>query len=116
AINDFYLPRPDVPYPLGQIQAQGRTHGVMAQVVGNTIVPGIPLWAYDAWVARGVDWLVISEDLPRAENRVTVERDGRIRLSYRPNNIAAHQRLVKETKRILRRLGFWGGGAHSDKG
>ena len=45
----------------------------MAQVVGNTIVPGIPLWAYDAWVARGVDWLVMSEDLPRAENRVTVE-------------------------------------------
>jgi choline dehydrogenase-like flavoprotein len=113
AINDFYRPHADLPYPLGQIQSQGRTHGVMAQVVGNTIVPGIPLWAYDAWVARGVDWLVMSEDLPRTENRVTVERDGRIRLWYRPNNVAAHQRLVRETKRILRRLGFWMIVAHS---
>ena len=103
AINDFYLRGPDTEYPLGQIQSQGRTHGVMAQ----TVVPWIPLWAYDAWVARGVDWLAMSEDLPRTENCVTVESDGRIRLSYRPNNLGAHNRLVKETTRILKRLGFW---------
>src|SRR5690606_18803002 len=53
AINDFYFRGPGVDYPLGQIQSQGRTHGVMAQ----TVVPWIPRWAYDAWVARGVDWL-----------------------------------------------------------
>ena len=76
-INDFYLHGPNGGYPLGQIQSQGRTHGVMAQ----TVAPWIPLWAYDAWVARGVDWLVMSEDLPRDENRVTVDRDGRIRLA-----------------------------------
>jgi choline dehydrogenase-like flavoprotein len=103
AINDFYLRGPDTPYPLGQIQSQGRTHGVMAQ----TVAPWIPLWAYEAWVARGVDWLAMSEDLPRLENRVTVGPDGRIRLEYRPNNLRAHKRLVKETRRILHRLGFW---------
>ncbi len=111
AINDFYLHGPDTPFPLGQIQSQGRTHGVMAQ----TVMPSIPLWAYDAWVSRGVDWLAISEDLPRRDNRVTVEPDGRIRLSYRPNNVEAHERLVKETKRILKRLGFWVVVAHSHK-
>jgi choline dehydrogenase-like flavoprotein len=103
AINDFYLRGPRTDYPLGQIQSQGRTHGVMAQ----TVVPWIPLWAYEAWVSRGVDWLVMSEDLPALDNRVTVDRDGRIRLHYRPNNLKAHRRLVAETKRILRRLGFW---------
>jgi choline dehydrogenase-like flavoprotein len=103
AINDYYLRGPDTEYPLGQIQSQGRTHAVMAQ----TAYPFIPLWAYDAWVSRGVDWLVMSEDLPRLENRVAVERDGRIRLYYRPNNLKAHRRLVTETKRILYRLGFW---------
>jgi choline dehydrogenase-like flavoprotein len=115
AINDFYRASPAVPYPLGQIQSQGRTHGIMAQVVGKTMVPGIPLWAYDAWVTRGVDWLVMSEDLPKPENRVTIEADGRIRLYYRPNNVAAHERLVQETRRILRRLGFWMVVAHSHK-
>jgi choline dehydrogenase-like flavoprotein len=107
AVNDFYLRGPDTPYPLGQIQSQGRTHGVMAQVVGDTIVPRIPLWAYDWWVAHGVDWLAMSEDLPRDQNRVSIEQDGRIRLHYEPNNVAAHERLVAETERILRRLGFW---------
>jgi len=112
AINDYYLRgTEDMPYPLGQIQSQGRTHGVMAQ----TVVPWIPLWAYDAWVARGVDWLAISEDLPRDENRVSLTPDGRIRLNYRPNNVASHQRLVDEMKRILRKLGFWMVVAHSHK-
>src|SRR5688572_20743970 len=112
AINDFYLRGRDVPYPLGQIQSQGRTHGVMAQ----TVAPWIPLWAYDAWVSRGVDWLAISEDLPRDDNRVMVEPDGRIRLHYRPNNLDAHRRLIAETKRILKRLGFWVVVAHSHRG
>jgi choline dehydrogenase-like flavoprotein len=112
-INDFYLHGPNGGrYPLGQIQSQGRTHGVMAQ----TVAPWIPLWAYDAWVKRGVDWLVMSEDLPRDDNRVEVDADGRIRLHYRPNNLRAHHQLVRETKRILRRLGFWVVVAHSHRG
>ncbi len=102
AINDYYLKGPRTEYPLGAIQSQGRTHGVMAQ----TVVPWIPLWAYDAWVARGVDWLVMSEDLPDAANRVTVTASGRIQLHYRPNNLKAHRLLVRETRRLLRKLGF----------
>jgi choline dehydrogenase-like flavoprotein len=111
AINDFYFRGAKTDFPLGQIQSQGRTHGVMAQ----TVVPWIPLWAYDAWVSRGVDWLVMSEDLPSEENRVTVEADGRIRLWYHPNNVTAHDRLVAETKRIIRRLGFWIVVSHSHR-
>ena len=103
AVNDYYFRGPDADYPLGQIQSQGRTHGVMAQ----TVVPWIPLWAYDAWVARGVDWLVMSEDLPDPDNRVTVTSSGQIQLHYTPNNLKAHRLLVKETDRILRRLGYW---------
>jgi choline dehydrogenase-like flavoprotein len=110
-INDFYLRGPGVDYPLGQIQAQGRTHPVMAQ----TVVPWVPLGAYAAWVARGVDWLVMSEDLPLLDNRVALEPDGRIRLRYEPTNVRAHRRLVLEMKRILRRLGFWVTITHSHK-
>jgi choline dehydrogenase-like flavoprotein len=111
AINDFYLKGPRTRYPLGQIQSQGRTHGVMAQ----TVVPSVPLWAYDAWVARGVDWLAMTEDLPRLDNKVTVERDGRIRLHYTPNNLTAHRALVKEASRMLKQLGFWVVMTHSHK-
>src|SRR5688572_6387149 len=111
ALNDFYLRGPDGRYPLGQIQSQGRTHGVMAQ----TVVPWVPLWAYEAWVARGVDWLAMTEDLPRPDNRVFVDGDGRIHLHYRPNNLVAHARLVRATTCILKRLGFWIVMTHSHK-
>jgi len=109
AINDYYLRGPDGDYPLGQIQSQGRTHAVMAQ----TVVPWIPLWAYQAWVSRGVDWLAMSEDLPDRDNRVSLEKDGRIRLHYRPNNLRAHRQLVREMARLLRRAGFWAIVKHS---
>jgi len=102
AINDFYLRGPGGPYPLGHIQSQGRTHGVMAQ----TAVPWMPLWFFNYWVARGVDWLAMTEDLPRVDNRVTVDSTGQIRLSYQPNNVRAHTLLVGEVKRMLRRLGL----------
>jgi choline dehydrogenase-like flavoprotein len=103
AINDFYLRGPETDFPLGQIQSQGRTHGVMAQ----TVAPWIPLWAYDAWVARGVDWLAMSEDLPNPANRVVVDGEGRIQLVYRPNNVRAHEQLVRRFTKVLRQLGFW---------
>jgi choline dehydrogenase-like flavoprotein len=109
AINDFYLRGPRTQYPLGQIQSQGRTHAVMAQ----TVVPWVPLRAYEAWVSRGVDWLVMSEDLPKDDNRIIVDENGRIHLRYKPNNLAAHRELVGEMKRILRRLGYWLIVAHS---
>src|SRR5690606_25626196 len=90
---------------------RGGGPGGMAQ----TVVPWIPLWACEAWVARGVDWLVMSEDLPDPENRVTVDPNGRIRLHYRPNNLTAHAALVAEARRILRKLGFWIVVVHSHK-
>jgi choline dehydrogenase-like flavoprotein len=113
AINDFYLKGPDGPHPLGQIQSQGRTHPLMAKIVGDTWrykrieMRHIPLWAYDLWVSRAVDWLAMTEDLPRPENRVSLAADGRIRLDYRPNNTRAHARLVDEMRRLLGRLGYW---------
>ena len=94
AINDFYFRGPNTKYPLGQIQSQGRTHGVMAQ----TVVPQVPLSWYEWWVARGVDWLAMSEDLPTVDNRVTLDAKGRIQLLYRPNNLKAHRMLVAEAR------------------
>jgi choline dehydrogenase-like flavoprotein len=75
--------------------------------MAQTVVPWVPLRAYEEWVSRGVDWLVMSEDLPREENRIRVDAEGRIQLHYKPNNLVAHRELVAEMKRILRRLGYW---------
>jgi choline dehydrogenase-like flavoprotein len=85
----------------------------MAKVVGDgwrykfIEMRHIPLWAYEMWVSRATDWLAMTEDLPRAENRVTIGPGGRPTLAYRPNNLRAHERLVEELRGLLSRLGYW---------
>jgi choline dehydrogenase-like flavoprotein len=103
SINDFYRAGNGRRYPLGHIQSQGRAHAPVVRAVK----PYLPGWAVEPWVSRGVDWLAMSEDLPRRSNRVTLEPGGRIRLNYRPNNLRAHAELVREARRILKRLGYW---------
>ena len=118
-INDFYFRGPNTSYPLGHIQSQGRTHGVMVPAgvresrMRGKIAPWIPMWAYNAWVARGVDWLAMSEDLPDASNRITLGSDDRIRLSYRPTNMAAHRQLVERMTKVFKALGYWKVWSHS---
>ncbi len=113
AINDFYLPGPHAPFPLGQIQSQGRTQPLMAKVVGDSWVykgiemRHIPLWAYGEWVSRATDWLAMTEDLPDPDNRVRLAPDGRIVLDVRQNNLRAHALLVDTLRDILGRLGYW---------
>ena len=45
-----------------------------------------PEWALDKLAEHAVDFWLTTEDLPRPDNRVTLERDGTVRLSYTPNN------------------------------
>jgi len=78
-------------------------------------VPAVPIWAYNAWVARGVDWLALSEDLPHRDNRVSIASNGRIQLHYKPNNVRSHALLVREAVRMLRTLGYWKVIRHSFK-
>ena len=54
-----------------------------------------------------MDWLAMTEDLPRPENKITVTSTGQLQLHYRPNNVSAHNELVTEMRQILRRLGYW---------
>jgi choline dehydrogenase-like flavoprotein len=113
AINDFYLAGPHAPFPLGQIQSQGRTHAVMAKITGDAWVykgiemRHIPLWAYEQWVSRATDWLAMTEDLPDPDNRVRLAPDGRIVLDVRQNNQRAHAMLVDKLREILATLGYW---------
>lgn len=105
ALNDFYVQAPEG-YPLGQIQSQGRTEAVTLKSEAPWYGQPIPMWAWERWAEHAVDWLAMSEDLPHDDNRVTVGGDGRIRLSYRQNNLRPHHQLVARTKEILARAGF----------
>jgi len=101
-INDFYLKNEVRPYPLGNVQGLGKLQGGML----SANVKWVPEFLMDYFARRSVDWWIMSEDLPQADNRVSLDEDGTIRLSYRANNEKAHHELVACWSKIMRSLGF----------
>jgi choline dehydrogenase-like flavoprotein len=65
-----------------------------------------PLWTLEKLAAHAVDFWLSTEDLPRPENRVTLEPDGGIRLSYTPTNQEPANRLYAQLKSMLGHLGM----------
>ena len=51
---------------------------------------------------HSLDFWLTSEDLPEPENRVEVNRDGEIVLSYRPNNEEGHKRLIAKLQSLMK--------------
>jgi choline dehydrogenase-like flavoprotein len=58
----------------------------------------------DAIARHSLDFWLTSEDLPHPDNRVTVNREGKIVLSYTPNNEEGHKRLIARLKKLLNSL------------
>jgi len=106
ALNDFYDDSgdPDYPYPLGHIQNLGKvTPGVL-----HAQKSGLPI-PLTAWLAsHSVDWWLTTEDLPDPDNRVTLDKDGAIRLSWNPKNKESHRRLCRKWRSLLHQSGFFG--------
>ncbi len=66
----------------------------------------MPEWLMNWFATRSVDWWIMSEDLPDPNNRVSVDGDGKIRLSYTPNNLKSHGELVKHWTKLMRSMGY----------
>jgi choline dehydrogenase-like flavoprotein len=102
AVNDFYFSGPNFAYPMGNIQMLGKLQAGMLSVAQ----PGVPKPMLTAMANRSVDWWVMSEDLPNPENRITLRGDGRIVVRWKPNNVAAHQRLITAARQMMREAGY----------
>ena len=50
---------------------------------------------------HAVEFWITTSDLPSPDNRVTVDPDGRLRVSYADTNAIAHQRLIDKWKSLL---------------
>jgi choline dehydrogenase-like flavoprotein len=56
--------------------------------------------------SHAVDFWLSTEDLPRPENRVTLGTGGRIRIAYTPTNEEPKERLFRELRSMLGKLGM----------
>jgi choline dehydrogenase-like flavoprotein len=101
AVNDFYFGEPGFSFPMGHISFVGKLDGVALSAGAPPFVPGLTL---EVMAKHSLDFWLTSEDLPDPDNRVTLDRDGHIVLSYTPNNGEGHTRLIRRLESLLQHL------------
>ena len=101
SVNDFYFGSDDFPFPMGHISFVGKLDAVALSAGAPPFAPGFTL---EQMARHSLDFWLTSEDLPDPRNRVTLDRNGGIVLSYTPNNDEAHRRLIATLKSLLQHL------------
>ena len=104
-INDFYLAGDNQPWPLGNIQMIGKSNAGAMKGEEPKLTMLAPHWSLDDVAEHSVDWWLTTEDLPKADNRVTVDGDGHIHLAYTSTNDKEAEGLYEELKAILNHVG-----------
>ena len=103
-LNDFYFKGPDTDYPLGNIQMVGKSQAPMFHGEKPAETKLAPRWSLERIAKHAIDFWLSTEDLPRSDNRVTVDGDGRLTLRYSATNDVPKQRLYAQLKSMLGRL------------
>jgi choline dehydrogenase-like flavoprotein len=85
-LNDFYLRGPDFEFPLGNIQMVGKSQAPMFRGEKPGETRFAPTWSLEKVARHAVDFWLSTEDLPRPENRVTVDGNGTITIAYKATN------------------------------
>jgi choline dehydrogenase-like flavoprotein len=102
SVNDWYHDGGDG-YPLGAMQLIGKVQGVMMR---SAAPRGVPRAVLNQIARRSVEWLIMGEDLPSSENRITVDGAGRIMTARVARGVRTHGRLLERAKRLLRSAGY----------
>jgi choline dehydrogenase-like flavoprotein len=105
-LNDFYFGMEGFEYPMGNIQMVGKSQGTMYRGEKPIETALTPMMLLDDIARHAVDFWLSTEDLPDPNNRVTVNKEGKIVLSYTPNNQVAKQKLYDKLKSMLNHLGM----------
>jgi choline dehydrogenase-like flavoprotein len=106
AINDFYFGAPDYDWPVGTIQMVGKSNAEAMKGEEPKLTMLAPHWSLAETARHAVDFWLTTEDLPTPDNRVTVDGDGNVHLSYTSTNDEEADRLYHELKRILNHVGM----------
>jgi choline dehydrogenase-like flavoprotein len=103
-LNDFYFGSDEHDYPLGNIQMVGKSQEPMFRGEKPVETKLAPHWSLDKIAKHAIDFWLSTEDLPRAENRVTVDGDGHVTVNYTATNDVPKQELLKKLKGIVGKL------------
>jgi choline dehydrogenase-like flavoprotein len=103
-LNDFYFSGNGNDYPLGNIQMVGKSQAPMfhgEKPVQTKLAPG---WTLEQVARHAIDFWLSTEDLPMPGNRVTVDGEGKVSLSYKATNDTPKKELYKQLHSMLGKL------------
>jgi choline dehydrogenase-like flavoprotein len=103
SLNDFYFREPGFDFPLGNIQMIGKSKGPMFRADAPFFAPGFTL---DEMARHAVDFWLTTEDIPDSNNRITLDAQQKIVLSYTFNNQVPTKRLYERLKSVLQAVGM----------
>jgi choline dehydrogenase-like flavoprotein len=106
ALNDFYFGMEGFPYPMGNIQMIGKTLAGMYRAEKPLLTALVPDRVLDEVSRHAVDFWLTTEDLPDSGNRVTINREGRVVLAYKPNNQVPMRKLYEKLRAMLGEIGL----------
>jgi choline dehydrogenase-like flavoprotein len=106
AINDFYFGTDGYEYPVGQIQMIGKSNAEAMKGEEPLLTKFAPHFSLTETARHVVDWWLTTEDLPKPDNRVTLDGDGNVHLAYKETNNDEAGRLYQELKKILNHTGM----------
>jgi choline dehydrogenase-like flavoprotein len=106
ALNDFYHASNGREWPLGNIQMLGKSSAMAMKGEEPKLTRLAPKMSLEEVARHAVDFWLTTEDVPRPDNRVTVDRDGRIHLAYAATNDHEADGLYRELKVILNHVGM----------
>jgi choline dehydrogenase-like flavoprotein len=105
-LNDFYFAGDGRDWPLGNIQMLGKSNAMAMKGEEPRLTRLAPRWSLDEVARHGMDFWLTTEDVPKPDNRVTVDRDGNVHLAYRPTNDEEAAGLYREFTKILDHVGL----------
>ncbi len=104
--NDYYFGDDEFTYPMGNVQMVGKSSAPMYRGEKPIQTTLAPTFALNDVAERAVDFWLSTEDLPNPGNRVTLNSDGNVILSYTPNNREPLEQLYHRVKKHLSHLGM----------
>ena len=105
-LNDYYFGDDEFTYPMGNVQMVGKSSAPMYRGEKPIETNLAPTFALNDVAERAVDFWLSTEDLPSPGNRVTLNSDGNVILSYTPNNREPLEQLYHRVKKHLSHLGM----------
>jgi choline dehydrogenase-like flavoprotein len=105
-LNDYYFGDDEFEYPMGNLQMVGKSSAPMYRGEKPIETTLAPTFALNDVAERAVDFWLSVEDLPDPDNRVSLDAEGNVVLSYTPNNREPLEQLYHRVKKHLSHLGM----------